>query len=182
MFDFAWSELLVIAVVLIVVVGPKDLPQMLRAFGKMTTRLRRTAGEFRSQFEEALRESELDEVARNLNDARGLNPSAALRDAMNPLRQIGADIKADLQKATHVGDFPRDEAASTPLDALSTSARPMSDADMPPAYKGETYGEVGYGARATTKPATEERASKAVMKRYQTKRKIQAYQARIRKR
>ncbi len=62
MFDVGWSELLIIAVVLIVVVGPKDLPPMLRAFGKMTARARKVAGEFRAQFDEALREAELDDV------------------------------------------------------------------------------------------------------------------------
>mgnify|MGYP006156745257 CR=1 FL=1 len=55
MLDIGWTELLVIAVILIVVVGPKDLPPMIRAFGKMTKRLRQTAGEFRAQFDEALR-------------------------------------------------------------------------------------------------------------------------------
>lgn len=100
MLDIGWSELLVIAIVLIVVVGPKDLPPMLRAFGKMTSNLRRMAGEFRSQFDEALRESDLDEVRKTIADAQSLNPANSLRDALNPLRQMGDEIKADLQKAT----------------------------------------------------------------------------------
>ncbi|PZU84296.1 MAG: twin-arginine translocase subunit TatB [Shinella sp.] len=100
MLDVGWSELLVIAVILIVVVGPKDLPPMIRAFGKMTARLRRTAGEFRAQFDEALREAELDDLRQSVDEARKLNPATSLRDAINPLRQMGNDIKADLQKAT----------------------------------------------------------------------------------
>ena len=102
MFDIGWTELLVIAVVLIVVVGPKDLPPMLRAFGKMTQRAKKVAGEFRAQFDEALREADLDEVRQTLADAQRLNPANTLRDAMNPLRQMGNDIKADLQSATKV--------------------------------------------------------------------------------
>ncbi len=100
MLDIGWTELLVIAVILIVVVGPKDLPPMIRAFGKMTSRLRRTAGEFRAQFDEALREAELDDLRKSVDDVRNLNPKNALRDAINPLRQMGNEIKADLQKAT----------------------------------------------------------------------------------
>lgn len=100
MLDVGWSELLVIAVILIVVVGPKDLPPMIRAFGKMTARLRRTAGEFRAQFDEALREAELDDLRQSVDEARKLNPATSLRDAINPLRQMGNEIKADLQKAT----------------------------------------------------------------------------------
>ena len=100
MLDIGWTELLVIAVILIVVVGPKDLPPMIRAFGKMTSRLRRTAGEFRAQFDEALREAELDDLRKSVDEVRSLNPKNALRDAINPLRQMGDEIKADLQKAT----------------------------------------------------------------------------------
>ncbi|MBW8318475.1 MAG: Sec-independent protein translocase protein TatB [Rhizobium sp.] len=100
MLDIGWTELLVIAVILIVVVGPKDLPPMIRAFGKMTSRLRRTAGEFRAQFDEALREAELDDLRKSVDEVRSLNPKNALRDAINPLRQMGDEIKSDLKKAT----------------------------------------------------------------------------------
>lgn len=102
MLDIGWTELLVVSVILIVVVGPKDLPPMLRAFGKMTTRLRKTAGEFRAQFDEALRESELDDIRNTVNDVKKLNPAESLREAINPLRQMGQDIKSDLQKVTRV--------------------------------------------------------------------------------
>src|SRR5690606_2145623 len=90
----------VIAIVLIVVVGPKDLPQMLRTFGRMVTKMRGMAGEFRQQFDEALREADLDDVRKTISDAQKLNPLNTIRDAVNPLRQAGNEIKADLDKAT----------------------------------------------------------------------------------
>ena len=62
MFDIGWQEILVIAIVLIVVVGPKDLPRMLRTFGRTTAKMRSMAGDFRRQFDDALKEAELDEV------------------------------------------------------------------------------------------------------------------------
>src|SRR5690606_20124855 len=55
---------------------------------------------FRTQFDEALRESEMDEVRKTIADAQKLNPSNALRDAINPLRQMGQDIRSDLEKST----------------------------------------------------------------------------------
>nr|WP_245269589.1 Sec-independent protein translocase protein TatB [Allorhizobium undicola] len=130
MLDIGWSELLVIAVVMIVVVGPKDLPPMLRAFGKMTSRLRRTAGEFRAQFEEALRESELEDVGRTIGDVQRFHPANALREAISPLREIGEELKADLQKSTHSPAFPVDEGrvVESPLDGLL----PMTADDVPP--------------------------------------------------
>jgi sec-independent protein translocase protein TatB len=127
MFDIGWTELLVIAVVLIVVVGPKDLPPMLRAFGKMTQRARKVAGEFRAQFDEALREADLDEVRQTLADAQKLNPVNTLREAMNPLRQMGNDIKADLQKATTV-----DNKTEVPPAAVSVPEPSMSSPEAPP--------------------------------------------------
>lgn len=65
MFDIGWSELLVIAIVAIVVVGPKELPRVLRSFGHYAGKLRRTAAEFRRQFDEAMAESELDDLRKS---------------------------------------------------------------------------------------------------------------------
>jgi sec-independent protein translocase protein TatB len=106
MLDIGWTELLVIAVILIVVVGPKDLPPMIRAFGKMTKRLRQTAGEFRAQFDEALREAELDDLKNSVNDIRSLNPANSIRETLNPLRQMGQEIKSDLERSTRPDQKP----------------------------------------------------------------------------
>lgn len=132
MFDIGWTELLVIAVVLIVVVGPKDLPPMLRAFGKTMTRFRKVAGEFRAQFDEALREADLDEVRQHISDAQKLNPAHSLREAMNPLRQMGNDIKADLQRSTIV-DRPQTVETQMLPSASSTSAVETQPAELVPA-------------------------------------------------
>ncbi|WJR66890.1 Sec-independent protein translocase protein TatB [Neorhizobium sp. CSC1952] len=128
MFDIGWTELLVIAIVLIVVVGPKDLPPMLRAFGKMTANLRKMAGDFRTQFDEALRESELDDVRKTISDAQRLNPTNALRDAINPLRQMGQEIKADLQKATQV---PTPAVAQADAEAQQAVEGTQSEEPVP---------------------------------------------------
>lgn len=97
--DFGWSELLVIGIVLIVIVGPKDLPKMLRTFGKTTSSLRKMAGDFRRQFDEALKEAELDDVRELASDMKGLDPRGHIKEALNPLGKIGEDISADLKRA-----------------------------------------------------------------------------------
>lgn len=133
MLDIGWTELLVIAVVLIVVVGPKDLPPMLRAFGKMTSNLRKMAGDFRTQFDQALREADMDDVRQTLSDAQRFNPTNALREAMNPLREMGNEIRSDLQKATtmpplnEIGRTPEDETAESLIDNLL----PMPEMSLP---------------------------------------------------
>ncbi|MGI8724006.1 MAG: Sec-independent protein translocase protein TatB [Methyloceanibacter sp.] len=70
MFDIGWSELLVIAVVAIVVVGPKELPRLLRTFGHYAGKLKRAASDFQRQFDDAMRESELDEMRNTFEEMR----------------------------------------------------------------------------------------------------------------
>ena len=79
MFDIGWSELLVIAVVAILVVGPKDLPRLMRSFGHYAGKLRRAASDFQRQFEEAMRESEVDEVRKAIESVRDQTPSLDLK-------------------------------------------------------------------------------------------------------
>lgn len=100
MFDIGWQELLVIAVVLIVVVGPKDLPKMLRTFGRTTAKMRGMAGDFRRQFDDALKEAELDDVKNMVNTARNLNPASSIKKHLNPLNAIGDEIRSGLSDAT----------------------------------------------------------------------------------
>jgi sec-independent protein translocase protein TatB len=70
MLDIGWSELLVVAVVAIVVVGPKELPKLMRTFGFYAGKLRRAASDFQRQFDEAMAESEADEVRKNIESIR----------------------------------------------------------------------------------------------------------------
>jgi sec-independent protein translocase protein TatB len=70
MLDIGWSELLVVAIVAIVVVGPKELPRLMRTFGFYAGKLRRTAADFQRQFNEAMAESEADEVRKNIEAIR----------------------------------------------------------------------------------------------------------------
>ena len=62
MLDMSWGEVMVIGAVALIVIGPKDLPKALRTVGKMTGKIRRMAAEFQGQFNEAMREAELDDV------------------------------------------------------------------------------------------------------------------------
>jgi sec-independent protein translocase protein TatB len=88
MFDVGWSEILVIAVVAIVVVGPKELPRMLRTFGKTMGQVRRTANDFKRQFDEALREAEreadLGEAKKTIQSIGKFDPIGDIRKTLQP--------------------------------------------------------------------------------------------------
>ena len=89
MFDIGWSELLVIGVLALIVVGPKDLPKMLRTVGRYTAQARRMAQEFQRNMEDAAREADLGDmkemrdVASQLRDIRNM-PRQALNTAVKP--------------------------------------------------------------------------------------------------
>ena len=70
MLDIGWSELLLVAIVAIVVVGPKELPKLMRTVGVYLGKVRRMAGDFQRQFNEAIAESEADEVRKNLESIK----------------------------------------------------------------------------------------------------------------
>lgn len=133
MLEVGWSELLVIAIILIVVVGPKDLPGMMRTFGRMMGRVRTMANEFRSQFDEAMREAELDDVRKGLSEVNKYNPASSLRDAINPIRQLGQDIKSDLQKAGDISVKPKADEG-TPVAELASD--PVVDPEPAPVPSG----------------------------------------------
>ncbi|BCM20104.1 Sec-independent protein translocase protein TatB [Mesorhizobium sp. J8] len=119
MFEVGWSELLVIAVVMIVVVGPKDLPNMLRTFGRTAAKLRAMAGDFQKQFNEALKEAELDDVKSSIDSLRSLNPMNEVRKQLNPFEQAAADVRAGvdtMMKPKPAAD-PTAPAAATPQPA-----------------------------------------------------------------
>jgi len=82
MFDIGWGELLVIGVVALLVVGPKELPALLRTIGQGMTKLRRMASEFQGQFQEAMREAEIADLKK---EADKLMESAS---SLNPLAQV----------------------------------------------------------------------------------------------
>ncbi|MET3601093.1 Sec-independent protein translocase protein TatB [Martelella mediterranea] len=107
MLDIGWTELLVVAIVLVVVVGPRELPHVLRTFGKTMTKMRRMASDFRSQMDDALKEADMEDVSSAIRDVRKLNPANQLRDAVNPLRQTARDLQSDLKTSTSLENKPK---------------------------------------------------------------------------
>lgn len=124
MFDIGWTEMLVIAVVMIVVVGPKDLPKMLRTFGKTTAKLRAMAGDFQRQFNEALKEAELDDVKKSVDELRSLNPASTIRKHLNPFEQAGQDMRAGLDTLKSPASKPAEPATPISKQRASPEVHP----------------------------------------------------------
>ncbi len=123
MFEIGWTEMLVIAVVMIVVVGPKDLPKMLRTFGKTTAKLRSMAGDFQKQFNEALKEAELDDVKKSVESLKGLNPATEIKKQLNPFEKAAADVRAGVDAAMK----PKPAAPADPAAPAAVAAAPLKN-------------------------------------------------------
>jgi sec-independent protein translocase protein TatB len=101
MFGIGWTELLIIAIVAIVVVGPKDLPRLMRTFGHYAGKLRRMGNEFKQQVDEAMREAELVEVREAVESLR--DPSRTFEgNLMLPKQHAVAKPYVDSEARTPV--------------------------------------------------------------------------------
>src|SRR5262245_3990223 len=92
MFDFSSGELLLIALAVLIFIKPKDLPGVLRTVGQWTGKIRRMAGEFQDQFREAMREVEMADIKKDIDEATG-----KLGSGLDPFKD---DPFKDLQEAT----------------------------------------------------------------------------------
>jgi sec-independent protein translocase protein TatB len=121
MFDIGFWEFAVLVVLAILVVGPKDLPRMMRTIGQYTAKIRGTAREFQRSFDEMARESELDELRKQIADVKANNPVSEFKDAIkHPLDSVG---KALDNAGKPLPDLP-DEMVGDAAEAAAIDAEP----------------------------------------------------------
>jgi sec-independent protein translocase protein TatB len=142
MFDIGWSELVVIAVVALIAIGPKELPGVLRMIGQWMGKARKMAAEFQGQFQEAMREAEMADLKKSFDEvkdaATGLSPS-----------NIMTSLQKDVGDALQIGDIDK-PVTDTAVDAQVASAigepvAPTTPADPTP----ETFVEAEAHAAAS---------------------------------
>lgn len=125
MFDIGWSELLVIGVVALIAIGPKELPGVLRAVGHWMGKIRRMASEFQGQFQEAMREAELADVKKQFDDMTSVTGDLAKFDPL-------ADVQKDIERSVTAEPAPvaraPEAAASTPLPEAPA---PLAEPEIP---------------------------------------------------
>ena len=166
MFGIDSPELLVIAIVALVVIGPKELPGMLRSWGKWMAKARGMAAEFRGHVDEMVRQSELDDVKKQLVDLQSLDPTKEIKSIVQEGVAEGEKALAD---AKSTFDNPLAEPESAPQIAVEAApetaaaeAGPAAEpapAPMVAEVAPETAGEKPPPAEP---PAVEEKPAKAV--------------------
>jgi sec-independent protein translocase protein TatB len=116
MFDISWGKLVIIGVVALLVIGPKELPAVLRQLGQAMAKIRRMAAEFQGQFQEAMREAEMADLKKQFDDT-----TSSIKSTFDT-----TDIKNELEKMI------QDPAIATAPGAPNVAATPPSDPTAQP--------------------------------------------------
>ena len=109
MFDIGWQELFIVAILAIIVIGPKDLPRAVRTVMRAIRKLRSMAGEFQSGLDEVAREAELDDIRREANKIAHYDLDGAVRETMTEA------------KTTSAADAPVTAAPPPPSEPVTTA-------------------------------------------------------------
>lgn len=158
MFGIDSPELLIIAIVALVVIGPKELPGMLRSWGKWMAQARSMASEFRGHVDDMVRQSELDEVKKQLESAPGLDLQAL--DPTKEIRSVIQEGMADGQKAIEEAKSTFDNPLAEPESAPQIAAEPApSEA---PRLEAVAEPAPAPAAEPVLPPAVEDKPAKAV--------------------
>src|ERR1041384_6549271 len=115
MFDIGWSELLVIGIVALIAIGPKELPGVLRTVGNYMGKIRRMASEFQGQFQEAMREAEMADIKKQVDD---IAQSASSFTDFDPMERVRKEVESI------TADKPPERAPEQPASA---PAEPVAD-------------------------------------------------------
>src|SRR5688500_3763376 len=106
MFDIGWSELVLIGIVALVVIGPKELPGVLRMIGQWMTKIRRMAGEFQGQFNEAMREAEMADLKKQVEQIT--DSARDLGTGFDPIETARREVEGAFE------DKPKPDPAAEP--------------------------------------------------------------------
>jgi sec-independent protein translocase protein TatB len=136
MFDISWTEFLLIGVVALVVIGPKELPAVLRTLGQWTRKVRSMAADFQGQFQEAMREAEMADLKKQVDDiAHGIKSYDPLKDVRADVEAAGKDIQSSLEQTpplmTESPQSADEEAVATAIGPVTPEAAEQSAPPLP---------------------------------------------------
>lgn len=126
MFDIGWSELLLIGGVALVVIGPKDLPRALRTLGQTTTKVKRMAADFQRQFNDAMREADMEEFRKGVSDV--VDTARDLKNNFNPIDRLRSEIKGAIDDSGAPRPLPTTDVPSAGDYLTSLPEPPAPDA------------------------------------------------------
>jgi sec-independent protein translocase protein TatB len=165
MFGIDSPELLIIAIVALVVIGPKELPNLLRSWGKWMTKMRGMASEFRGHVDEMVRQSDLDDVKKQLDavpglDLQSLDPTKQIKSMIQEGVTEGEKALADAKSAI---DNPLVEPESAPQIAAEATTEPPCVVSEPAPEPVPAMAEVAAPAEPVAPAPAEDKPAKAAV-------------------
>jgi sec-independent protein translocase protein TatB len=148
MFDIGWGELLLIGIVALIAIGPKELPGALRTLGQWMAKLRRMASEFQGQFHEAMREAELADLKKQVDEMTTQAQSYANFDPIGDVRKEFETTQQQIESAIS-GPPPADTSSSTVVAAEP----PITPSVEAPRVEAPAVETPNSGALATDAPS-----------------------------
>jgi len=125
MFDIGWSELVVIAVVALIAIGPKELPGVLRMVGQWMGKARKMAAEFQGQFQEAMREAEMADLKKTFDEVK--EAATGFTDG-----NIMTSLQKDVGDALRIDDIDKPAVSATDTPAISGTDTPAIEPPVMP--------------------------------------------------
>src|SRR4029079_9095704 len=117
MFGIGWSEFVVLGVVALIAIGPKELPGVLRMIGQSMGKIRRMANEFQGQFQEALREAEMADVRKELDE---IGAQATDIGSFDPVAEANREVASAFEEKSAFEDKPAaDTTAAAPVETVT---------------------------------------------------------------
>lgn len=130
MFDISWTEFLLIGIVALIVIGPKELPGVLRTLGQWTRKVRSMANEFQNQFHEAMREAEMADLKKQVDDmAQDFSHFDPLKDVRTDFESMGKDFEKSI-------DSTPPPATEEPVQHVEAAAEAAADPVLAEAHAG----------------------------------------------
>lgn len=132
MFGLDFSEILIIGVVALIVVGPKELPELMRSVGRFLGRARRMASEFQGQMSEALREADLEDVKKSVDDLRSLSPKNLIAEQFSSVTRTLDEVKRETDATVSaigasVAETPAVPAPTPAPSEVATASDPFGE-------------------------------------------------------
>jgi sec-independent protein translocase protein TatB len=144
MFDISWTEFLLIGVVALVVIGPKELPGVLRMLGQWTRKVRGMAADFQNQFQEAMREAEMADLKKQVDDMAGdLSKIDPLKSVRDDIESMGKDFEKSLDAT------PEQKAVEQQAETAATAG----DSVLPETHAGAPLALSEAAAAPAVEPA-----------------------------
>ena len=128
MFDIGWSEMAIIMLVALVVIGPKDLPRLARTLGQWVAKGRAMAREFQRSLEDMAREAELDDVKREIEKVGRTNVRSTIEKTIDPTGELGKAFSVDEDKGRADAKRASSNGKAKTEDAPQSAPEPSIEA------------------------------------------------------